>query len=51
MKHSTHLLRFLIFAVLHRVVYVAEDCFDGVRLCQVQRKEGHERVVLNLVTL
>ena len=40
--------RFFIFAVLHRVVDVTQNCPDGIRLCEVQRQERYERMIFNL---
>lgn len=45
---ATHLARFLVFAVLHRIVDVAQNRFDRIRICQVKWEERNERVILDL---
>jgi hypothetical protein len=45
---GTHLFGFFVLSVLHRVVDMAEHILNGIRVGQIERKECHKRVVLNL---
>src|SRR6266702_4436955 len=45
---GTHLFGFFVLSVLHRVVDMAEHILNGIRVGQIERKERHKRVVLNL---
>lgn len=46
--HGTHLFRFFILPVLHRVVDMAEHILNGIRVGQIEGKERHKWMVLNL---
>ena len=46
--HGTDLFRFFVLSVLHRVVDMAEHILNGIWVCQVEGKECHKWMVLNL---
>ena len=47
---GTHLFRFLILSILHCVVDMAQHILDRIRVRQIEWKERHQWMVLNLST-
>lgn len=45
----TNLLRLLIFAILHRVVDMADDGLERIRRREIERQKRHQRVVFDEV--
>jgi len=47
-QRGTHLFGLLIFSILHGKVDMAQDILHRIRIRQIEWKERHQRVVLNL---